>query len=58
MNEGLPSTQVLYWFANHAVSGKRSAGGQKRKWNDVPMGDLKRCDLLEDWKETVQDRGA
>ena len=38
--------------------GKRSAGGQKRRWNDVLMGDLKRCDLLEDWRESAQDRGA
>ena len=40
------------------ASGKRSAGGQKRRWNNVIMGDLKRCDLLEDWRETAQDRGA
>ena len=40
------------------VNGKWSAGCLKRRWNDVLMGDLKRCDLLEDWKETVQDRGA
>ena len=38
------------------VSGMRSPGGQKRRWNDVLMGDLKRYDVLEDWKETVQDR--
>ena len=42
------------------VSGKSSAGGQKRRWNDVLMEDLKRCDLhvLEEWKETPEDRGA
>ena len=40
------------------VNGKRSVGGQKRRWNDVLMGDLKRYGLLEDWKETAQDRGA
>ena len=50
----LPKCLLVY----KPVSGKRSAGGQKRRWDDVLMGDLKRCDLLEDWKETVQDRGA
>ena len=38
------------------ASGKRSSGGQKRRWNDVLMGALKRCNLLEEWTETVEDR--
>ena len=39
-------------------SGKRSAGRQKRRWNDVLMENLEKCDLLWDRKETAQDRGA
>ena len=27
------------------LSGKRSVGGQKRSWNNVPLKDLNRCDL-------------
>ena len=38
------------------VSGKRSAGGQYRRWMDLLISDLKRLELLEDWKETVQER--
>ena len=40
------------------VRGKRSIGGQTRRWNNVVVSDLKRGDLLEDWRETDQDRGA
>ena len=40
------------------AKGRRSVGGQKKRWSDMMMEDLKRCDLLEDWKETAQDRGA
>ena len=39
-----------------AVNEKRSAGGQERMWNDVLMGDLNRCELLKNWKETAQDK--
>ena len=52
-NEGLLSKCSLVC---KTVSGKWSAGGQKRRWKDVLMGNLKRCDLLEHWKKTVQDR--
>ena len=40
------------------VHGKSSAGGQKRRWNDVLVGDLKSYDLLDDWRKIAQDRGA
>ena len=32
-------------------AGKRSAGGQKRHWNDVVLGDLKKCGLFPGWRE-------
>ena len=40
------------------VRGKRSIGGQTRRWNNVDVSDLKRGDLLKDWRETDQDRGG
>ena len=38
------------------VHGKRSVGGQKRRWNDELVGDMKSCDLLDDWREIARDR--
>jgi len=38
--------------------GKRSVGGQKRRWNDAVMEDLKKCDLLADWREVARERVA
>ena len=35
------------------ASGKWSVGGQKRRWNDLVMSDLKKCDLLADWREVA-----
>ena len=40
------------------VGGKHAVGGQKRRWNDNVMRDLKRCDLISDWHDFVQERGA
>ena len=37
--------------------GRRSVEGQKKRWGDIFM-EIKRWDLLEDWNETAQDRGA
>ena len=34
-------------------AGKRLAGGQKRRWNDVVLSDLKKCDLLSDWHDVA-----
>ena len=45
-------------LVSRPVRGKRSVGGQKKRWNDVVVSDLKRGDLLEDWRKIVQDRGA
>ena len=36
--------------------GKHNPGGQKRRWADVVVGDLKRCECLQDWRQQVQDR--
>ena len=30
------------------VNGRMSAGGQKRRWSDVLISDLKWCDLWDD----------
>ena len=29
--------------------GKCSVGGQKRRWNDVIVGDLNKCELYPNW---------
>ena len=34
-------------LVSRPVRGKRSVGGQKRRWNDAVAGDLKRGDLME-----------
>ena len=38
------------------AGGKCSVGGQKRRWNDVLVDDLKKCELYSSWREEVQDR--
>ena len=38
------------------LGGKRSVGGQKMRWCDVIVRDLKRCDLVPDWRDTAHDR--
>ena len=40
------------------VGGKCSAGGQKRRWNDVVASDLKQCNLSGTWREQVQEPGS
>ena len=36
--------------------GKCSVGSQKRRWNDVIVGNLKKRELCPNWREEVQDR--
>ena len=36
--------------------GRRSAGGQKLRWNDQVVRDLRSCDLNDDWRTIAQDR--
>ena len=31
--------------------GKRSIGGQKKRWSDMMMEGLKRCDLVENYRD-------
>ena len=40
------------------VNGRRSVGGQKKRWCDVLVSDLKWCDLWDNWRKIAQDRGA
>ena len=35
--------------------GEHSDGSQKRRWNDVIVGDLKKCEPYPNWHEEVQD---
>ena len=38
--------------------GKRSVGGQKRRWNDLVLSDLKKIYLLPDSRDMAHERGA
>ena len=38
------------------LGGKRSVGGQKMRWCDVIMKDLKKCNLVPDWRDAAHDR--
>ena len=40
------------------VSGRRSAGGQKRRWCDALTSDMKWCDMWDDLRKIAQDKGA
>ena len=40
------------------AGGSRAAGGQKYRWNDLVVKDLKRCGMDEDWRVVAQDRRA
>ena len=51
-NERLPKQLLV----SAPVGGKRTAGGQKRRWNDIVTNDLRQCDLFGTWREQAQDR--
>ena len=38
------------------AGGKRAVGGQKLRWVDVVMRDLKKCKLNQEWMHVAQDR--
>ena len=38
------------------VSGKRHPGGQKLRWNDLLLRDLRRCGMESDWRECASNR--
>ena len=40
------------------VGGKRSVGGQKRRWNDVVSNDRRLSNLSETWREQAQERDS
>ena len=40
------------------VNRKRSAGGQKKRWNDLVLKDLRHCDLADDWKSLALNRSG
>ena len=37
-----------------ACKPERSVGGQKRQWNDVIVGDLKKCEMSLNWCKLAQ----
>ena len=37
------------------VGCKRNVSGQKRRWNDIVSGELKKCNLLESWGEKAEE---
>ena len=44
--------------SKQASQRERSVGGQKKRWSDVVVSDLRRGDPLEDWRKITQNRGA
>ena len=38
------------------TQGRRSVGGQKKRWNDLVQRDLRSCDLEEDWRKLAGNR--
>ena len=40
------------------VHGKWSVGGQKKRWNDLVLKDLRQCDLTDDWKSLALNRSG
>ena len=45
-----PCLSALWWQA--------LSRGSKRQWNDLVLSDLKKCDLLPDWRNMAHERGA
>ena len=52
------SPQMSYGMLLGPQNGKHSAGGQKKRWWDVIISDLKICDRLHDWHETTLERAV
>ena len=53
-NDRLPKQLLV----SAPVGGKRTAGGQKHRWNDMVASDLKECNLSESWREQAQERDS
>ena len=47
-----------YLLVCQPYGGKNSVGGQTRRWNNLVLSDLKKCDLLPDWRDMTHERGA
>ena len=45
-------------MGSRSIGRGEGRGGQKKRWNDMVMEDLRKCDLLEDWKEIARTGGA
>ena len=50
----LPKCFLVY----KPVIGRRSVGGQKKRWCDMLVIDLKWCDLWDDLRKIAKDRGT
>ena len=48
----LPKRLLVCAMAN----GSRAVGGQKYRWNDAVMRDLKQCGLADNWRAIAQNR--
>ena len=53
-NDRLPKQ----FLVSAPVGGKRTAGGQKRRWNDVVASDLMQCNLSESWRKQALKRDS
>ena len=53
MDESRLPSQLL---VSALPSGKRSVGGQKCRWSDLLVRDLKKCGLGEDWRSKAMKR--
>ena len=40
------------------VGGKHTAGGQKRRWNDLVVNNRKQCKLSRSWREQAQEHDS
>ena len=55
----IPNERLLkHLHVSAPVGGKRSAGGQKRRWNDVVSSELKQSNLSDTWREQAQERDS
>ena len=52
----MPDRLAKQLLVSAPVSGKRSVGGQKCRWNDVVSNDLRLSNLSETWREQAQER--
>ena len=51
----LPKQLPKQLLVSAPVGGRRTAGGQKRRWSDLVSNDLKQCNLSRSWREQAQE---